>query len=127
MNKQALEYERVKEKIAIFLVARDDEISLEEAVIMWDAWKRAAAERGHFGDCTNEPETCFSCLVDSTYEDADTILTIKNIAILSDEQSLPDLNLLTTNILGVPCDKSCHKAEQHRMLGAGFVKVVKEV
>ena len=91
MNKQAPEYERLKEKIAIFLVARDDEISLEDAEAMWNKWKIVSTERGHSGDCTNEPETCSKCLVSKVYEDVDTILSIKGIAILADEQSLPEL------------------------------------
>ena len=117
MNKQAPEYGRVKEKIAIFLVARDDEISLEEAAIMWDAWKRAAVERGHFGDCTNEPETCFRCLVSKVYEDVGTILSITGMAILADDQSLPRAFASDDSIKGV-------LDYQQDMLKAGFVKVI---
>lgn len=67
--------EELREKIAIALVARDDELSLEEAEPMWNSWK-VVAQEGHHGDCTNEANTCSKCLVDRTYKDADQIIAL---------------------------------------------------
>ena len=65
----------LREKIAISLVARDEEISLEEATVMWDSWK-LSAQYGHGADCTHEPYACSKCQVDKVYEGADQFLAL---------------------------------------------------
>jgi len=68
-----------RERIIILLVARDEELTVEDAKIHWDKWVAALNEEPwanskHAGDCTNEPQTCIRCLVESYYRDADLII-----------------------------------------------------
>jgi hypothetical protein len=75
VKREYREATELREKIAIFLIARDDGISSEDAEIMWNGWK-AAAQEGHRGDCTGEANTCAKCLVDKQYRDADQIFAL---------------------------------------------------
>jgi len=69
-----------REQIIIQLIARDEDMSVEEAADFWARWK-AELEKNpeHFGDCTKEPQTCNRCLIESYYRDADQILTIPDL------------------------------------------------
>jgi len=64
--------EKIREGIIILHIAEDEEISEEDASEFWGKWK-AELEKNpeHFGDCTNEPQTCNRCLVESLYEYGD--------------------------------------------------------
>lgn len=114
--------QELREKIAVFLVARDDEMSLEEGAKMLDSWK-VVAQEGHYGDCTNEPNTCSRCLVDRTYEEANNIFALieeANYVKLADDQSLPrNPNVNGSSQLFMEYDKA-----RDDMLNAVFRKVI---
>ena len=65
----------IRERIAISLVARDEEMLFDKAIVFWGKWKKELAlHPEHFGDCTKEPQTCNRCLIDDYYKDADQII-----------------------------------------------------
>lgn len=53
----------LRERLIILLLARDDDVSVEDAKVMWKKLKKVAL-KGHDGDCTNEPQPCAACFVD---------------------------------------------------------------
>src|SRR3990167_1638412 len=87
-SEQTPEYQRVREEVAIQLIVRDELVTFDEAVEVWEGAKTASI-KGHFGDCTKEPQPCSLCFVERQLKEADQILSIPGIAILAEDQSLP--------------------------------------
>lgn len=117
----------MRERIAVSLIARDEEVSFEDAALMWDKWKQSAQE-GHYGDCTSQPITCMKCLVDDFYGYADQILALikeANYVKLADDQSLPELPPYSQmdSIASSISKEVGYKDAQQDMFKAGFRKV----
>ena len=67
--------DELRERIAILLIARDEEMTYDEARRLWTRWK-LVAEGGHHGDCTNEPHTCAKCTVNKTNKQVANLITL---------------------------------------------------
>ena len=120
MNKSTPEYIRVREEIAINLWANDDEVTFKEAEKMWKLCQEDS-KRGHHGDCTKEPNSCAVCTINKFLQRADSILEIKGIGIISDNQRLPE------PIFSYPlkeASRAYYDVGQDRMVQANFKRLV---
>ena len=95
----------LRERIAIMLFAQDDEVSFREAeyMLLEPLKDLLWADGKHFGDCTNEPQTCCRCLHEGYLKEADQILAlIKEVGYvkLADDQSLPKIPEIASDLSG---------------------------
>ncbi len=83
--------EKALEQIAINYLAETEELLFGEALTLWCNIKAEAADRGHFGDCTGEPQTCQLCLKEKLLAYAERQLAIPELAVVAADQGLVNM------------------------------------
>jgi len=73
MRERALD--KLIDDVIIKLISYDEEEDTETARYFWNMWKEGINEE-HFGDCTNEPNTCTRCLAELYYERAEELINL---------------------------------------------------
>lgn len=95
---------KLMEKVAIQLISQSEDISFEEASKMWGLIV-IESQKGHFGDCIKEPQSCALCFVERQYEKA-----ILFLALVNEAGWIDPATLITLGEFGTPqADKVLHE------------------